>query len=190
MASFTVVYDACLLYPASVRDLVVELARTGLFRAKWTMRIHDEWITAVARNHPELDRTRLQRAAELMNLAVPDCLVSGFESLEAGLMGLPDPDDRHVLAAAMHCGAQEIVTFNLRDFPEAALRPYGIRAIHPDTFVEHLLDLNLEAACEGIRRIRRRLVNPPTSAQDLIEGYENNGLAVSASILRTKINSL
>jgi hypothetical protein len=75
VASFTVVYDACVLYPASIRDLVVELARTGLLRAKWTARIHAEWIDAVIRQRPELDRARLERAAQLMNAAVLDCLV-------------------------------------------------------------------------------------------------------------------
>ena len=190
MASFTVVYDACLLYPASIRDLAVELARTGLLRAKWTARIHAEWINAVIRRRPELERTRLERVAELMNSAVPDCLVTGFESLEAGLTSIRDADDRHVLAAAIHCGAQEIVTFNVRDFPDAALHPYGIRAVHPDVFVEHLLDLNLEAVCEAIRRIRRRLVNPPCSAEEMIANYESHGLAVSASILRARVNSL
>jgi predicted nucleic acid-binding protein len=190
VASFTVVYDACVLYPASVRDLMVELARTGLLRAKWTDRIHAEWISAVIRDRPELDRGRLDHAARLMNIAVLDCLVTGFESLEAGLTSLPDPDDRHVLAAAIHCGAQEIVTFNLRDFPDAALRPYGIRAVHPDEFAEHVLDLNPELVCEAIRRIRRRLANPPRSVEEMIENYERNGLAVSASILRSRASSL
>lgn len=190
MASFVVVYDACVLYPAPVRDLFVEIARTGLLRAKWTTRIHTEWIGAVFRERPDLDRARLERVAHLMNAAVLDCLVTGFESLEAGLTSLPDPDDRHVLAAAIHCGAQEIVTFNLRDFPEGVLQPYGIRAIHPDEFVEHLLDLNSEAVCEAVRRIRRRLANPPRSAEEMIENYERHGLAVSASILRSRAKSL
>ena len=159
MANFRVVYDACVLYPASIRDLVVELARTGMFRAKWTVRIHTEWVNAVLRNRPELNRAQLERVAELMNSAVLDCLVTGFESLEPGLTELSDSGDRHVLAAAIHCGAQEIVTFNLRDFPDAALRPYGIRAIHPDSFVEHLLDLSPEVICDAIRRIRRRGLN-------------------------------
>ena len=70
------------------------------------------------------------------------------------------------------------------------LRPYGIRAVHPDVFVEHLLDLNPEAVCEAIRRIRRRLVNPPSTAEDMLAKYESQGLAVSASILRTRNNSL
>jgi predicted nucleic acid-binding protein len=190
LASFTVIYDACLLYPASIRDLVIELARTGQFRAKWTDRIHAEWINAVARARPELDRARLKRVAALMNAAVSDCLVTGFESLEAGLTSLPDPDDRHVLAAAIHSGAQEIVTFNLRDFPAAVLRPYGVRAVHPDEFVEHLLDLNSEIVCEAVRRIRRRLANPPSTAEEMIANYERSGLAVSASILRTRVRSL
>jgi hypothetical protein len=110
--------------------------------------------------------------------------------LEAGLASLPDPNDRHVLAAAIHSGAQEIVTLNLRDFPDAVLGPYGIRAVHPDVFVEHLLDLNSEAVCEAIRRIRRRLFNPPCSAAEMVANYERHGLAVSASILRSRINSL
>jgi hypothetical protein len=190
VANFTVVYDACVLYPAAVRDLVIELARTGLLRAKWTARIHAEWINAAIRNRPELDRARLERASQLMDSAVLDCLVTGFEPLEAGLTSLPDPDDRHVLAAAIHCGAQEIVTFNLRDFPDTALRPYGIKAIHPDTFVEHLLDLNSEAVCEAVRRIRRRLANPPRTVEEMIGNYERHGLAVSASILRSRENSL
>jgi hypothetical protein len=190
VASFVVVYDACVLYPASIRDLVIELARTGLLRAKWTARIHAEWINAVIRVRPEIDLARLDRVAQLMDAAVLDCLVTGFESLEPGLTSLPDLDDRHVLAAAIHCGAQEIVTFNVRDFPERALRPYGIRAIHPDAFVEHLLDLNAGAVCEAVRRIRRRLVNPPRSADDMIQSYERNGLAVSASMLRTRAKYL
>jgi hypothetical protein len=190
MANFTVVYDACVLYPASIRDLMVEIARTGLVRAKWTDRIHFEWINAVNRQRPDLDRARLERAAQLMNAAVLDCLVTGFESLEAGLSSLPDPDDRHVLAAAVHCGAQEIVTFNLRHFPKDTLRPYGVCAIHPDAFMEHLLDLNAEVVCEAVRKIRRRLTNPPRTAEEMLDGYERNGLAVSASVLRGRIKSL
>jgi predicted nucleic acid-binding protein len=190
LASFTVVYDACVLYPASIRDLLIEIARTGLVRVKWTSRIHTEWIDAVIRSRPELDRTRLENAARLMNVAVPDCLVTGFEPLEGALGSLPDADDRHVLAAAIHSSAQEIITFNLRDFPEAVLRPYGIRAVHPDEFAEHLLDLNLEAVCDAVRRIRRRLVNPPRTAAEMIENYEQHGLAVTASILKNRANSL
>jgi hypothetical protein len=97
MASFTVVYDACVLYSASVRDLVVELALTAPLRAKWTARIHEEWINAVTRDRPELGRARFERVARLMNSAIQDSLVTEFESIEAGLTSLPDPNDRHVV---------------------------------------------------------------------------------------------
>lgn len=62
-------------------------------------------------------------------------------------MGPPDSIGRHALAAAIHAGAQEIVTINLNEFPETVLRPFGISAVHPDEFVEHLLDLNTEVIC-------------------------------------------
>jgi hypothetical protein len=95
----------------------------------------------------------------------------------------------HAQDCCAHCGAQEIVTFNVRDFPETVLQAYGIRAVHPDVFVEHLLDLNPEAVCEAIRR-KRRLINPPCTAEEMVAKYESQGLAVSASILRTRVNSL
>jgi hypothetical protein len=82
------------------------------------------------------------------------------------------------------------LTFNLRDFPDAALAPYGIRAIHPDAFVEHLLDLNSEMTCEAIKRIRGRLANPRCSAEEMIVNYQRNGLVVSASLLQEHLNWL
>jgi hypothetical protein len=189
VSAFTVVYDACVLYPPSVRDLLVELARTGLCRAKWTRRIHEEWIGAVMIGRADAERARFERIAALMNAAVLDCEVTGYEALEPTL-ALPDPQDRHVLGAAIRAGAQEIVTFNLRDFPESALRAYGISAVHPDVFVEHLLDLNAEAVCDAVRRIRRRLAAPPMTAEQLLATYESRGLAISASILRGYVQSL
>ena len=129
---FTVIYDACVLYPAPLRDFLMRLALTGLFRARWTDQIRDEWTRSLLRNRPELEDT-LPRTVELMNHAMPDSLVTGHERLIGGL-SLPDPDDRHVLAAAIVSGAQLIITFNTRDFPEDELAPYGIEAVHPDTF--------------------------------------------------------
>lgn len=176
MESFTVIYDACLFYPAALRDLLVELARTGMFRARWTTRIHMEWVHALCRDRRDLDRDRLQRVAALINMAVPDCLVSGFESLEDELLDLPDVNDRHVLAAAVHCRAHEIITFNLSDFPEPILRRYGVRATHPDAFVKSLLGLDAEGVCRSIQRIRSRLLNPARSMQDAVNAGNDRQL--------------
>lgn len=113
---FVVLFDACVLYPAPLRDFLLHLSLTGLFAAKWTDRIHDEWTRNLLARRPELSADRIQRTCQRMNEAIPDSLVTNYEPLIEGL-DLPDPDDRHVLAAAIQAGAQVIVTFNLKDFP-------------------------------------------------------------------------
>lgn len=115
MSNFTVLYDACVLYPAPLRDLLMHVAVTDLYRAKWTDAIHDEWTRNVLENRPDLKPEQLQRTRELMNAHVRDCLVTGYETLIEAVT-LPDPDDRHVLAAAIRAGADLIVTFNLGIF--------------------------------------------------------------------------
>jgi hypothetical protein len=127
VAAFTALYDACVLYPAPLRDLLMGLAGTGLFRARWTDDIHNEWIENLLKNEPHRDRARLERTRNLMNAAVLDCLITGYEPLIPAL-ALPDPDDRHVLAAAIRGRADVIVTYNLKHFPDAILGGYGIAA--------------------------------------------------------------
>jgi hypothetical protein len=179
---FVVLFDACVLYPAPLRDLLLRLATTGLFAAKWTNQIHDEWIRNVLRQRPELE-PNLSRTRTLMDSAVPDCLVTGHESLIAGLT-LPDPDDRHVLAAAIRCGAQAIITFNLKDFPEETLDIYGMEAMHPDVFVEHQLDLHQGLVIAVAKRHRAALTNPSKTAAEYLETLAAQGLVISADRLR------
>ena len=96
----TAIIDACVLYSAPVRDLIVRLAQAGLLHARWTDDIHEEWIRNVLTNNPQLARQRLERTRSLMDGAVRDCIVTGYSDL-VGSLALPDEDDRHVLAAAM-----------------------------------------------------------------------------------------
>ena len=96
----TVVYDSCVLYSNHLRDVLMQLALTELFRAKWTEHIHDEWTRNLLKNRPDIDPSKLKRLRQVMDLAVPDCLVTGFESIIPSL-NLPDPGDQHVLAAAI-----------------------------------------------------------------------------------------
>ena len=105
-------------------------------------------MASVLADRPDLTRVQLERARDLMNVAVPDGLVEGYHSLIAGLT-LPDPRDRHVLAAAIRAGAGAIVTFNLKDFPPEMLQSYGIEAQHPDAFVLDLLDRDHRKVCEA-----------------------------------------
>ena len=175
MATFTVLYDACVLYPASLADLLMHLALTGLFRARWTDEIHEEWISALAAKRPDLDRAKLERRRDLMNRHAEDCLVTGYQPLIDGLT-LPDKNDRHVLAAAIKTRAHVIVTFNLKDYPAAILNPLGIEAQHPDVFISHLLDLSPGAVCAAVKRQRESLKRPPRTVPEMLESFSKHHL--------------
>ncbi len=153
----------------------MQLALTDTFRAKWTGMIHDEWVRSVLRDRPGLKPEQLQRTRDLMDAHVRDCLITGYEDLIPALT-LPDPGDRHVLAAAIKGGVNVIVTLNLKDFPLATLSPYGIEAQHPDEFVTHLLSLNPGAVCEAAKRQRASLKNPPKTAEEYLDGLARTGL--------------
>jgi predicted nucleic acid-binding protein len=178
-----VVYDACVLYPAPLRDLLVQLATTRIFRAKWTDQIHDEWIRNLLINRPDLKAEQLNRVRNLMNKNIQDSLVSGFESLIPTLE-LPDLNDRHVLAAAIAANADTIVTFNLKDFPAAKLAMYDIAAKHPDDFVSELIDRNPQEVFQAIDAIRARLKNPPQTFDSYMETLLKQGLITAVAMLR------
>lgn len=187
--AFIALYDACVLYPAALRDLLMHLARTGAFRARWTARIHDEWTRNVLANRPDIAPPRLQRTRELMDAAVPDCLVTGYEDIEAGLH-LPDVDDRHVLAAAIVGHASVIVTFNLKDFPAEVLKPKGIEAQDPDEFIRHLFDLNPGAVMSAVRAQRETLKDPPYTARQLLDTFLEQRLVSTVAALEPFIQAL
>ena len=180
MTAFAALLDANILYPAPVRDIFLQLAADDIIRAKWTADIHREWIGALLRNEPHRNRTALERTRDLIDRATRDCLVTGYGKLISAL-DLPDPDDRHVLAAAIagHCDA--IVTFNLRDFPEAAVSRYGIEVLHPDGFLSDRLASMPGPFCDAVRKIRARLVAPPVPAQDYLAILDRLGLTTTAA---------
>lgn len=183
MASFVALYDACVLYPAPLRDLLMHLALSDLFRARWTARIHEEWMRNLLAKRPDLTRGQLERTRDLMNTKVPDCLVAGYEGLEAQLV-LPDPDDRHVLAAAILCHAGTIVTYNLKDFPAAVLAPRGITAQHPDEFIEHSFGVHPAAVIAAVRDHRASLTRPPKNVDEMLDCYSKQGLVTTVRLLR------
>ncbi|QEH31758.1 hypothetical protein OJF2_02230 [Aquisphaera giovannonii] len=181
----TAIVDACVLYSAPVRDLLVRPAQAGVFHARWTADIHDEWIRNVLKNNPRLTRPRLERTRSLMDAAVRDCLVTGYADLIDSLT-LPDADDRHVLAAAIRAGASLILTFNLKDFPPGDLAPHGVTARHPGALLADLLDAFPDEFLKAIRLQREALKDPPMSAEDLLARLETAGLARTATRLRQR----
>jgi hypothetical protein len=145
--------------------------------------IHDEWTRSVLADRPDLKPVQLARTRPLMDSHVRGALVSGHESLIPTLT-LPDPDDRHVLAAAIRAGADAIVTFNLADFPDEALAPYRVLELHPDAFVAQPLDEAAERVRVDAGRQRASLKNPPKSAEEYLAILGRVGLPRSASRLR------
>ena len=184
MATFTALYDACVLYPAPLRDLLMRLALTDLFRAKWSATIHEEWISAVLRDRPDLE-LQLDRTRRLMDAHVLDAVVTGYELL-IGSLELPDPDDRHVLAAAIVGRANLIVTKNLRDFPADRLEPYGVEAQHPDVFVRSLLGLYEMVTLAAVAEHRASLRHPAKTVDEYLDTLLAQELPKTAAFLRQR----
>lgn len=184
---FTAILDACVLYPAPLRDLLLSLADQELYRPKWSAVIQDEWIRNLLKNRDDLEKDQLIHTTETMNKVFPDAEVHDFEHLIQSIE-LPDPDDRHVLAAACICNADVIVTFNLKDFPEEHIQKYDIDARHPDQFITDLIHLNKEKAHTAFSQQVSRLNNPPKNTADVLEALEKNMLHHSAGLLKQIID--
>lgn len=182
MAAPVVVADACVLYPALLRDLLMHLCLKGLIQLRWSDAIHDEWTRSLVANRPDLDPARIERTRTLMERALPAARVYGHERLVDTLV-LPDPDDRHVLAAAIHCGSEVIVSFNLPDFPGVALSPYRVEAIHPDDLLSELVASDAVKFADAVRELRAALLNPAYTPEDVIDALRRTGLPKSASVL-------
>ena len=181
---FVVVYDASVLYPNTLRDLSIRIAQSGLVQAKWSEQILDEMFAALLRKRPDLDEKRLERTRTLMGVAVRDWRIEGYEPLIDALK-LPDPDDRHVLAAAIRVRAQSIVTANLRHFPSSLLREWDITPQSPDDFVRGQISLNRGVVRAAVQQIADSWRKPPGSFDDVLDRLERAGLAVSTAELRT-----
>ena len=180
--AFTAFFDACVFYPAPLRDLLLRLASTNLFRTRWSAEVQEEWVRSLIADRPEL-ADKLGRTRELMEKAIPDAEVTGYQGLIPSL-NLPDPDDRHVLAAAVVGRADVIVTLNLRDFPESQLQPLGIEAQHPDVFVRHVLDVDLPVALTAVKAHRESLRRPALAPDDYLAMLGRQGLVETVTFLR------
>lgn len=183
---YTAILDACVLYPAPLRDLLISLGEEGLFRARWTNRIQDEWIRNLTANRKDIPPEYLARTVALMNDAIEDCIVENADHLIESLT-LPDPDDRHVLAAAIVGHADAIITFNLKDFPEAKTNVYGVEVLHPDDFLVAQYDLDPIKFLSVVKSLRERLRKPPRTAEELIATYEQHGLPQTCKLLRDAV---
>lgn len=150
--AFVALLDACVLVPPDVRDLLIELAYRGFYRALWSTDILAEVRRTLVHKHAVAPE-KVDSLLSSLHEAVLDAEVQGYEDLVSGLI-LPDPDDRHVLAAAIRGGAGVIVTANLKDFPPDSLAPFQLEAKHPDEFLVNLYDLYGSDVLEASRYLQ------------------------------------
>lgn len=187
-ARYTALLDACVLYPVACADALMSLAAAGLFAAKWTQAIEQEWMRSLERLRPEL-AGRLGVRRDAMREVVPDWEVpEGAWRPHAANLKLPDPGDAHVLAAAVAGHADCVVTSNLKDFPAAAVAPYGIEVMHPDDFIVKQIDLEWVSALAAFKSMRARWKRPAASAADFAQALERNGLVATAERLRQALS--
>jgi predicted nucleic acid-binding protein len=182
MNNTIVIYDACVLYPAPLHDLLMHLALTDLFQAKWTNTIHDEWMRSLIQKRSDLTYENLVRTRDLMNENVRDCLVYDYENLIEDLV-LPDQSDRHVLAAAIKANASIILTFNNKDFPPGALQTHDIQTQYPDLFISNLINNFPRIICNSIQKLRLNLKKPPFSAEKYLNVLKKQKLTTAADKL-------
>jgi predicted nucleic acid-binding protein len=183
------VLDACVLYPASLRDFLLRLASAELFVPYWSENIRNEWIDSLLRKRPDLNREQLERTRREMNIYFPSSLVWGYESIIPTLQ-LPDPKDRHVLAVAIFAKAEYIITLNLSDFPNTILRSYHIESVSPDEFVLRLIHQNPNRVLMAVNKHRSCLLRPPKTADEYLATLEKQGLFQTVAFLREHVDDV
>ncbi len=180
---FRVLLDACVLYPAPIRDLLLTFAGFRFYQPLWSQEIQIEWKRNLLANRPDLSEDQLNWTIERMNDSFPGANVTNYKQYISNI-SLPDADDRHVVAAAIKGKADVIVTFNLKDFPLTKIKSFGIEVVYPDKFVLNVVDLDRQTAIQGFKKMVNRLKNPPLSDEDVLKTLETSGITRGAIKLR------
>ena len=176
------ILDACVLYSAPVRDLLLHLADHHLYTPKWTNEIHREWTRNLLKKRPEISAEQLTRTIGAMQNAFPDANVQGYESLIKSVH-LPDQNDAHVVAAAIRSRANVIITANIKDFPNQYLKQFAIKAQHPDSFISMLVTNNPKSSVAAFKNQVANLQNPPMSYLSVLDKLRNAGLVKASEDL-------
>ena len=177
-----VVLDACVLLPAALRDTLLRLAETPwMYIPKWSNQIWDE-VTRNLAGKLGLNPDRIAHLTKQTDLHFPDARVDDYEKL-LGLIS-NHPKDRHVVAAAVKSGAKLIVTYNLRDFPPSSLSPWGVTALHPDTFLVDLWKIDRDRV---IARLRAQAATIRRTVPELL-GALRSGAAQFADLVSRELS--
>ncbi|WNJ17962.1 PIN domain-containing protein [Pontibacter sp. G13] len=175
------VLDTCVLFPIYKRDLLFQLASDGLYHPKWTSMILEELRRTFQGKGPSLEAYAYN--LDLMARHFPFAMIEGFEWLIPSL-DLPDPDDCHVLAAAIHAQVKWIVTDNLKDFPTAYLTELEIEVLSADRFCAEIIAQYPEKGIQSWKKLVARKKRPPISEREYLEIYRFKvGLPLTSNVL-------
>lgn len=177
---FKVVLDTNVIYPVVIRDLLFWFAHYELYTPKWSNHIFEEWKSVMVRKGISEDVA--EKRVQVANKAFPDALVYNYEGLLKNLK-LPDPDDCHVLAAAIKINANVIVTNNIKDFPESYLETFGLKVKSADDFLTDIIDLNHEEALKAFKEMVLNKKNPELNEYEVLDLLRNSGLNNTANYL-------
>lgn len=187
MARFSAVLDACVLVPIAQADTLLHLAEVELYRPVWSGRILDEAAHALERIHPDmLESGAARRRIRVMDDAFDDARVEGWEALVSGIE-LPDPDDRHVVAAAIQGRADLIITANLKDFPREVLDRFNIEVQSPDEFFMNQLDLDPARVMTALAAQAGATRHPRLTVRDVLRRLERCNIPVFAAAARAQL---
>ncbi len=191
---YTAFIDACALVGVLKRNMLLSLAEEGFFRVRWSAEVLDEVERAVAAIHTSKGNANSANIAksqrERMELAFEEAPVTGYDPLKAVCAGIPDPNDHHVVAAALKAQAATIVTDNIKDFPQGVLATLNMEAKSTDAFLADTIELDPGRAVGAIRRMRERFKNPALTAEALLLKIEAVGLTETADSLRPYLTVL
>lgn len=181
---FVALLDANILYPFRKRDILLSYSHKGLFRARWTHEILDEWSNNLLSDKPELTDSILSQQQAMLEY-FPEALVINYNNLSHHL-NLPDKNDNHVLAAAIKCNAQHIITDNLKGFPNSILEQYDTEAISADEFIFRTSELYETEAISVMRELIKKYKNPAFTVPEFIMDLNAKGLPKFASWLQER----
>lgn len=181
--AFPALLDTCVLYPQYLSDTLLTQAYEGAFRPLWSRGILEELGQILARE-TQMTEEQIAHRLDRMRTAFPDAEIEGYEYLVDGMTN--DEKDHHVLAAAVRGNVEVLVTFNLKDFPESALKSFDISAVHPDDFLLDQLDLHpgIVLGCLEDQVNRYTRINGPMTVSELPRPLERTGVPRFADEVR------
>lgn len=185
---FVVILDANVLFPFRTRDVLLTFAHEGLFRARFTDEILAEWAVNLIALKPELEDS-VASQVDMIRQVFDECFVTGHMALVDGLE-MPDQNDRHVLAAAIRCSAQVIVTENKRDFPGNLLEEYDVEVLGADEMLVNTYELFPVEAARALAKVRKRYRNPSMNVSEFLLDLTRAGLPRLAATVKRDIEAL